>query len=78
MDRSEIGEKLVNLRGNKRREEVAAEVGISFSALVMYEQGKRIPRDEVKMALANYYGVSVQSLFFDTDVHKTCPKEQPA
>jgi len=31
----------------------------------MYELGYRVPRDEIKMKLADYYGVTVQSLFFD-------------
>lgn len=59
-----VAERLVKARGNKRRDEVAAAVGISLSALAMYELGERVPRDEVKVRLANYYGLSVQELFF--------------
>lgn len=64
-----IGEKLTALRGNKRREVVADACSISISALAMYETGKRIPRDEVKIALARYYNTSIEDLFFSNHVH---------
>lgn len=64
MDKRKIGRKLVLLRGNKTREEVAADLGISCSALGMYEQGNRIPRDEIKIKIATYYGKSVEEIFF--------------
>lgn len=71
-------EKLVSLRGGKSREEVAKSVGVSLSAIAMYESGARIPRDEIKVKLADYFGTSVQSLFFDEDGRGSCPvrKEQ--
>ena len=59
-----VAERLVRARAGRRREEVAAAVGVSLSAIAMYESGGRIPRDEIKVRLANYYGVSVQELFF--------------
>lgn len=58
-----IAEKLISLRGDKSREEVAKANGISVSALVMYETGKRIPRDEIKLSLARYYNSSVEEIF---------------
>lgn len=58
-------EKLKALRGDKGITMVAAAVGVSASALSMYESGKRVPRDEVKIALSKYYGVSVGELFFN-------------
>lgn len=64
MDRKQIAEKLIELRGEKTQAEVAKNVGISLSALAMYETGNRIPRDEIKIRLANYYGTTVESLFF--------------
>ena len=72
MDAKAIGKKLASLRGDKTQEEVARAVGISVSAIGMYESGKRIPRDGVKIALANYYGMNIQSLFFDENVHLKC------
>lgn len=64
MDRAEIGKRLRAIRGDKTLTEVASAIGISVSAMTMYECGERIPRDEIKVKLAEYYGVSVESLFF--------------
>lgn len=64
MDAHRIGKRLVALRGARRREEVAKAVGVSFSALCMYETGRRVARDEVKLRLADYYGVPVESIFY--------------
>lgn len=64
MNPKEIGKRLVTLRGSMSQEKVAKDVGISVSALSMYEQGNRIPRDEVKIKLANYYQDTVQNIFF--------------
>ena len=59
-----IAQKLIELRGNKSRETVAKACGISISALAMYEQGERIPRDDIKLRLAKYYKRSVNFIFF--------------
>jgi transcriptional regulator with XRE-family HTH domain len=59
-----IGERLIALRGSKSREEVAKCVGTSVSAIQMYENGRRIPRDEIKVRLARFYGTSVEDIFF--------------
>ncbi len=64
MDALKIGKRLTELRGNESQDIVSKAVGISRSALSMYEQGNRIPRDEIKMKLAGYYKTSVQELFF--------------
>ncbi len=60
------GEKLKELRGGRNRDTVAAEIGISSSALGMYECDRRTPRDEIKKKIAGYYNVTVQHLFFDS------------
>lgn len=60
-----IAERLVAARGNRKREEVAAAVGVSLSAIAMYESGGRVPRDETKIKLADYYHTTVQELFFN-------------
>lgn len=67
MNRKEIGNALRMLRGSKPQTEVCEAVGIGRSALNNYELGLRIPRDEIKVKLANYYGKSVQELFFSGD-----------
>ncbi|EFW24204.1 DNA-binding helix-turn-helix protein [Solobacterium moorei F0204] len=59
-----IGERLKRLRGDRTLKEVSERVGISESALSMYENGARIPRDEIKIKLANYYKKTIQSIFF--------------
>lgn len=58
------GARLRELRGGRTQQEVAAELGISKSALAMYEQDKRTPRDEVKIKLARFYGKTVQFIFY--------------
>lgn len=63
-----IARRLRELRGNKSREEVSAELGISISAISMYENGERIPRDDLKIKIANYYDVSVQDIFLHLNV----------
>lgn len=60
-----IAQRLRQLRGDKSRDEVAKAVNISLSALAMYETGARMPRDEIKVALAKYYSSSVQEIFFN-------------
>lgn len=67
----EIGQDLVRLRGAKTRTEVAEAIGISSSAMQMYENGERMPRDEIKVALANYYDTTVGALFFNEEVHES-------
>ena len=45
-------------------DEVAKGCGVSVSAIQMYECGQRIPRDSIKVAMADYFGKTVQDLFF--------------
>lgn len=52
------------LRGERTQEEIANEVGVTKSAWAMYERGERTPRDEIKVKIAKYFGVSVEDLFF--------------
>lgn len=72
MDREAIAKKLMELRGNRSREEVSKACGISVSALAMYEQGERIPRDDIKIRLASYYNRSVNFIFFAKREHEKC------
>lgn len=67
MNSAQIGKRLIELRGSRTQEEIARDNGISVSAIGMYERGERIPRDEIKIRLAKYYGVSVGQIFFDSD-----------
>lgn len=69
MDNKAIAKKLIELRGTRSRETVANACGISVSALAMYEQGERIPRDDIKIRLSQYYKQSVEVIFFAHEVH---------
>ena len=60
-----IGKRLLSLRGDKSQEQVANDLGLSTSAIGMYERGERVPKDEIKLQIASYYGMTVQELFFD-------------
>lgn len=64
-----IGETLIKLRGDKTQEEVAKAVGVTKSAISMYENNERIPRDEIKRKMAAYFNVSVEKIFFAEKVH---------
>lgn len=65
MDAKKIGRRLLLLRGKTPREEVAKAIGVSVSAISMYENGERIPRDAIKIRLAKYYSRSVEEIFFN-------------
>ena len=59
------GEKLRKLRGSRTQAEIAIAVGTSESAIAMYEREERVPRDRVKVALAEYFKTTVQAIFFE-------------
>lgn len=60
-----LGRRLKYLRGHRSGDEVAKELGISASSLRMYETNRRVPRDSVKMKMANYFGLTIQDLFYE-------------
>jgi len=37
---------------------------------MMYENGKRIPKDDIKITLAKYYGSTVEAIFFEGQGHE--------
>ncbi|WP_242655757.1 helix-turn-helix domain-containing protein [Desulfofundulus australicus] len=64
-------EKMYQLRlkmGLSQRQ-VAEAVGISQSSYAMIEGGHRHPRKEVEKKLADFFGVTVDELFFSQDYH---------
>lgn len=65
LDAKLIGERMQKLRGQQSREQVASAIGTSVSAISMYENGERIPRDSIKVRIAEFYNKSVQENFFD-------------
>lgn len=64
------GSKLRELRGERSREEIAGAVNVSVSAIAMYENEERSPRDEIKLWLADFFGKTVQEIFFTRNVTK--------
>lgn len=64
MDKGKIAERLIALRGSKTQTEVAQAIGVTPSAYSMYENGGRVPRDEIKKRIAEYYKKSVETIFF--------------
>lgn len=69
IDAKEIGKRLIELRGDLPREEVARKLGVSVSAISMYENGERIPRDAIKIKISELYNRTVQEIFFDLESH---------
>lgn len=62
---------IIGKRIKSRKEELnidndtlCKEVGISQSALSMYENGMRVARDEIKPKLARALNMTIEALFF--------------
>ena len=63
MDAKAIGERLMELRGERTQAETAKELNISVSALSMYERGERIPRDNIKIRIAALFQKPINEVF---------------
>jgi DNA-binding XRE family transcriptional regulator len=59
------GKIMRELRGSKTKQQVADDLGISFSSYVKYERDERNPSDNTKRKIAKYFGKSVESIFFN-------------
>lgn len=64
MDRKAIGSRLRDLRGDKPIQKVAEDWNVSPAAISMWENGERLPKDDMKIFIASYYKTSVQALFY--------------
>ncbi len=64
MDKTKIAERLKKLRGERSQQEIAAAVGVTPMAISLYEAGERIPRDEVKVKLADLFMTTVDAIFY--------------
>lgn len=64
MNSEKIGKRLKQLRGKRTLKAVSKDLQISDSALCAYELGQRIPRDDLKIRIAKYYGTSIEELFY--------------
>ena len=74
MDPVQIGKSMKGLREGKNEsvDELSRALNISTSAIGMYEAGKRVPRDEIKIRIAEHFDVSVESIFFPNKQHEAC------
>lgn len=68
-----IGDILKELRAAKGKtlEQAASEIGITPSALSNYENNIRVPRDNIKIAISDYYKKPIQKIFFVQKAHTT-------
>ena len=64
MDQVKIGQFIKECRNknNLTQIQLAEKLGISFSAISMYERGERKPDYEILEAIADYFNVSVDYL----------------
>lgn len=61
---------LIELREERglNQAQLADKLGISPSSMSAYELGTRIPRDEIKVKIAEFFGADVLELFFTNSV----------
>ncbi|WP_371519259.1 helix-turn-helix domain-containing protein [Gemella sanguinis] len=61
-----FGEKIKRLRQSKylSQSQLASQLGVSTSAISQYETEVRIPRDEVKIRIAEFFETEVAHIFF--------------
>jgi len=73
MDGKEIGARISKLRKDFKMTKrfMAKALGISYSSACAYEYGTRIPGDDVKIKIANLFGVSVEYLFYSVENNNT-------
>jgi transcriptional regulator with XRE-family HTH domain len=72
MDAKQVGERIKSLRQERKmsQQEFADAIDVASSTVSMYENGERIPRDQIKLAIANLFGVTVDYLFFGNGTHE--------
>ena len=73
LESKRIGQTIKELRTERGMTEtaLAKELGISQSAITMYETGNRVPRDEIKIRMAVFFGRTVESIFYPKKQHNT-------
>ena len=68
IDSVKIGSRLRAIRTERGEsvEYLAKSIGVSNSAIGMYEGGQRVPRDEIKIKIAEHFNMPVELIFFAT------------
>ena len=59
-----VGERLRMLRGSRTQAEVAKSLNVSENAVSLWERGKRMPSDTMKVKISTYFRKSVTAIFF--------------
>ena len=63
-DKTVVGERLEKLRGARTQREVAEALGVTPMAVSQWENGLRMPSDDMKVKIAAYYKKTVMAIFF--------------
>ncbi|MFJ7665560.1 helix-turn-helix transcriptional regulator [Lysinibacillus sp. NPDC097195] len=63
---------LIRLRGDKTRTEVALDLDITRQMLGAIERGDRTPSLNLAKKIADYYGKTVDEIFFTNIGHEMC------
>ncbi len=63
-DRTVVGERLKKLRGSRTQGEVAEALGVTPMAVSQWENGLRMPSDDMKVKIAQFYKKTVMVIFF--------------
>ncbi|MFP5165700.1 helix-turn-helix transcriptional regulator [Bacillus halotolerans] len=69
-------EVLFSLRGNTSRSVVANDLNITPQMLGAIERGDRTPSLSLAKKIADYYGTTVDEIFFGQNRHEVCPRYQ--
>lgn len=64
MQNKKYARNLRKLRGKISRQTVAEAIGVTRSAIAMYERGERVPKDNIKVKLARFYNTTVEAIFY--------------
>lgn len=69
MDNKQVGELIRQhrLQKNMTQEELASAIGVTASAIGMFEAGKRRPKDQVAQALSEVFNVPKWSIYFSPE-----------
>lgn len=70
MEENILGKRIKELRESKdvSQLELSKHLNISNTTLSQYETGKRIPSDEIKIKIAQYFNVSIDYLFGQSNI----------
>ena len=73
MVNEEIGKRLTEMREERgqTKRTVAKRIGIPYRTYCSYEYGERNPSDSAKVRIAEYFGVTVETLFYANAYHET-------